>query len=103
METGQRRDGDKDDNSLLAVANFDLIKTQSQHASSRTDALDRFPSCSSEVNMYVGRAARLPSSLSLLRALHPGAPLQFRAEEILDCLSAQPGGKGGLLPRGTIV
>lgn len=41
-------DGDKDDNSLLAVANFDLIKTQSQQASSRTHykvcSLDRFPS-----------------------------------------------------------
>ena len=36
VETGQRGDGDKDDNSLLAVANFDLIKTQSQQASSRT-------------------------------------------------------------------
>lgn len=37
VETLQGRDGDKDDNSLLAVANFDLIKTQSQHASSRTE------------------------------------------------------------------
>lgn len=36
VETLQGRDGDKDDYSLLAVANFDLIKTQSQHASSRT-------------------------------------------------------------------
>lgn len=36
VETLQGRDGDKDDNSLLAVANFDLTKTQSQHASSRT-------------------------------------------------------------------
>lgn len=29
-------DGDKDDDCLPAVANFDLIKTKSQHASSRT-------------------------------------------------------------------
>lgn len=36
VETSQGGDGDKDDNSLLAVANFDLIKTQSQQASSRT-------------------------------------------------------------------
>jgi hypothetical protein len=36
VEARQGRDGDKDDNSLLAVANFDLIQTQSQHASSRT-------------------------------------------------------------------
>ena len=35
VETLQGRDGDKDDNCLLAVANFDLVKTQSQHASSR--------------------------------------------------------------------
>jgi hypothetical protein len=35
VEALQGRDGDKDDNRLLAVANFDLIKTQSQHASSR--------------------------------------------------------------------
>lgn len=36
VEALQGRDGDKDDNSLLAVANLDLIKIQSQHASSRT-------------------------------------------------------------------
>lgn len=36
VEALQGRDGDKDDNSLLAVANFELIETQSQHASSRT-------------------------------------------------------------------
>jgi hypothetical protein len=36
VEAGQGRDGDKNDNSLLAVANFDLFKTQSQQASSRT-------------------------------------------------------------------
>ena len=36
VEALQGRNGDKDGNSLLAVANFDLIKTQSQHASSRT-------------------------------------------------------------------
>lgn len=36
MEALQGRDGDKDDNSLLAVANLDLIKIPSQHASSRT-------------------------------------------------------------------
>jgi hypothetical protein len=35
VEALQGRDGDKDDNSLLAVANFDLIQIQSQHASSR--------------------------------------------------------------------
>jgi hypothetical protein len=36
VEALQGRDGDKDDNSLLAVANLDLIKIPSQHASSRT-------------------------------------------------------------------
>jgi len=36
VEAVKGRDGDKDDNSLPAVANFDLIKTKSQHASSRT-------------------------------------------------------------------
>lgn len=47
VEALQGRDGDKDDNSLLAVANLDLIKIQSQHASSRMDtSLDRFPSYS---------------------------------------------------------
>lgn len=37
MEALQGRDGDKDDNSLLAVANLDLFQTKSQHASSRND------------------------------------------------------------------
>lgn len=36
VEALQGRDGDKDDNSLLAVANLDLVKIPSQHASSRT-------------------------------------------------------------------
>ena len=36
VEARQGGDGDKDDNSLLAVANLDLFKIQSQHASSRT-------------------------------------------------------------------
>lgn len=36
VEALQGRDGDKDDNSLLAVANLDLFQTKSQHASSRT-------------------------------------------------------------------
>jgi hypothetical protein len=36
VEASQGGDGDKDDNSLLAVANLDLFKIQSQHASSRT-------------------------------------------------------------------
>ena len=35
VEALQGRDGDKDDNSLLAVANLDLFQTKSQHASSR--------------------------------------------------------------------
>ncbi len=34
METWKGWDGDKDDNSLLAVANFNLQSDQSQHASS---------------------------------------------------------------------
>jgi hypothetical protein len=69
VETGQGRDGDKDDNSLLAVANLDLIKIQSQHASSRTNALDRFPSCSSEVNMYFGGAIGSPQ-LAFEKGVH---------------------------------
>lgn len=36
VEARQGRDGDKDDNSLLAVADLDLFKTNNQHASSRT-------------------------------------------------------------------
>lgn len=43
VEALQGRDGDKDDNCLLAVANFDLFQIQSQHASSRMtpQSLDR--------------------------------------------------------------
>jgi hypothetical protein len=49
VEALQRWDGDKDDNSLLAVANFDLVfRYQSQRASSRMtlQSMDRFPSYS---------------------------------------------------------
>lgn len=47
VEALQGRNGDKDGDSLLAVADLDLLpKITSQHASSRTNALDRFPSCS---------------------------------------------------------
>ena len=48
VEALQGWDGDKDDNSLLAVANLDLFQTQSQHASSwmTMHSMDRFPSYS---------------------------------------------------------
>lgn len=39
VEALQGGDGDKDDNCLLAVANLDLVKIQSQQASSRTATL----------------------------------------------------------------
>lgn len=63
VEALQGWDGDKNDNSLLAVANLDL-KIQSQHASSRIDykdfattSMDRFPSCFLHVCVFYGVAA----------------------------------------------
>lgn len=39
VETLERRNGDKDDNSLLAVANLDLMKITSQQASSKKQTI----------------------------------------------------------------
>jgi len=76
VETGQGGDGDKDDNSLLAVANLDLFKTLSQQASSRfitvlrsVCSLDRFPSYS----MYI-----LPERTPALSASRTSANIFFR-------------------------
>lgn len=57
VEALQGRDGDKDDNSLLAVANFDLFKTQNQHASSRT-SLGPLPVLFHRSQLYSGWHAR---------------------------------------------
>jgi hypothetical protein len=50
VEALQGRDGDKDDNSLLAVANFDLFQDLKSACELQDSALDRFPSCSTCVN-----------------------------------------------------
>lgn len=54
MEALQGRDGDKDDDSLLAVANLDLIKTKESACELQDETLDRFPSCSAVERMFVG-------------------------------------------------
>lgn len=61
MEALQGRDGDKDDNSLLAVADFDLIKTRESACELQDETLDRFPSCSSVEKLYVMCFSLLPS------------------------------------------
>jgi hypothetical protein len=45
VEALKGRDGDKDDNSLLAVADLDLWRSKSA-CELQDKALDRFPSCS---------------------------------------------------------
>lgn len=76
MEALQGRDGDKDDNCLLAVANFDLFQIQSQHASSRMtlQSLDRFPPYSACFHgcfdvMAVERGGVVPKATARLPAL----------------------------------
>lgn len=89
MEALQGRDGDKDDNSLLAVADFDLIKIPKSACELHDKVLDRFPSCSNKGQLYAGmRGTFLPrtegqailsnrssSALKGERFFHPRAPL----------------------------
>jgi len=54
VEALQSRNGDKDDNRLLAVADFDLMTQVSVRAPGLGDtaSLDRFPSCSASCGCH---------------------------------------------------
>ncbi len=56
VETRQGRNGDKDDNSLLAVADFNLDTIKNQHASSR------FPSMKKKKQWTATRPSEIPTT-----------------------------------------
>lgn len=60
VEALQGRDGDKDDNSLLAVANFDLFQDPKSACELQDITLDRFPSCSKKSIVRWLRRASFP-------------------------------------------
>ena len=62
LERGNR---DEDDNSLPAVADLDLFQDLKSACELQDKALDRFPSCSSEVNDTLAGAACCASKPNL--------------------------------------
>jgi hypothetical protein len=81
VEALQGRDGDKDDNSLLAVANLDLIRPSSQHASSRT-SLGPLPVLFTKCQLYSERANAVSTTIKIRSGRSTGSRARLWEQDV---------------------